>query len=51
MKGTIAYEFDRYCSFYYTYSVNNNNNNDDNNNNNNNNKKSVYYRVLLSENW
>ena len=46
MEDAIAYGFDRYCSFYYTHSVNNNNN--DNNNNNNN--KSVYYRILLRVN-
>ena len=45
MEDAIAYDFDMYCSFYYTHSVNNNNNDD------NNNIKSVYYRVLLRVNW
>ena len=37
MEDAIAYDLDRYCSFYYTHSVNNSNNHDNNNSNN------IYY--------
>ena len=32
MEDATAYDFDRYCSFYYTHSVNNKNNEFNNNN-------------------